>query len=161
MIEQSSASLCWREGANYLSPVQRILAFGYYDGPTDGVLLCGNAQVFRFDLLAWDEDTQDVRGFRLSPLAREAWEQLVALCCKYETPRWPVWVFWREELRQPIDAILRQAGDVEWVIATEDLLGEMLRVKAIRPEEMVRITDWGAFLELPQELREGRPFLND
>jgi hypothetical protein len=72
-----------------------------------------------------------------------------------------VWVFWREELRQPIDAILRQAGDVEWVIATEDLLGEMLRVKAIRPEEMVRITDWGAFLELPQELREGRPFLND
>jgi hypothetical protein len=47
MIEQSSASLCWREGANYLSPVQRILAFGYYDGPTDGVLLCGNAQDFR------------------------------------------------------------------------------------------------------------------
>lgn len=161
MIERLSANLCWREGANYLSPVQKILAFGYYDGPTDGVLQCGNTQVFRFDLLAWEEETQDVRGFMLSPLAMEAWERLVALCSNYETPRWPLWLCWREELRQPIGEILRQAGDVEWVVATEDLLGEILRVKAIGPEELVRVTDWGAFLELTQDLRDGRPFFND
>jgi hypothetical protein len=158
MNKQLSPNLSWREGANYLSPVQKVLAFGHYDGPTDGVLQCGDGQTYRFDLLAWDKETQDVRVFALSPLPRPEWERLIALCTGREAPRWPVWAFrWQEPLRQPIEDLLRRAGPVEWALATEDLLGEILRVKAVRPEERVQVTNWGAFLGLAQELPARNP----
>lgn len=162
MRQQLSAHTSWHEGANYPSPVQQVLALGYYDGPTEGVLRCTNEQAYRFELLAWEPETQDVRVFCLSPLPTFAWEQLTALCAAHESPRWPVWVVGRhDEIHQTIKDILRQAGPAQWVLATEDLQGEVLQVKAIRPEESARITDWGAFLDLPQELRDGRPFFND
>jgi hypothetical protein len=153
MNEQLSANFRWHEGANYSSPVRKVLAFEHYDGPVDGVLQCADGQVYRFDLLAWEEETQDVRVFGLAPLARPAWERLIALCTDCETPRWPIWAFrWQEQLRQPIEDILRQSGAMEWIIATEDLLGEILRIKAIHLEELARIGNWGAFLGLAQEL---------
>ncbi len=161
MKKQLSSSLSWREGANYPSPVEKVLAFSFYDGPTDGVLRCVDGQVYRFDLLAWEEQTQDLRVFSLSPLAPAEWARLIALCSSHDFPRWPSWGFrWQEQLRQPIQDILRQASPVEWVIATEDLQGEILRVKAIRPEELARVTNWSAFLGLTQELRDSGPYLN-
>lgn len=164
MNKQLSANLSWREGANYPSPVQKVLAFDYYDGPTYGVLQCGDGATYRFDLLAWDQETQDVRVFGLYPLPCPGWERLIALCSAHESPHWPVWVVgWHEALHQPIDNIpiddiQRQAGLVEWVVATEDLLGEILRVKSIRPEELNQVTDWGAFLGLAQELPARGPY---
>lgn len=153
MNKQLSPNSCWHEAANYLSPVQKVLAFNYYDGPTDGVLQCGDGQTYRFDLLAWDEETQDVRVFALSPLPQPEWERLIALCTARETPRWPVWAFhWQEQLRQLIEDILRRAGPVEWALATEDLQGEILRAQAIRPDELAQVADWGAFLGLAQKL---------
>jgi hypothetical protein len=159
MNKQRSPNLSWHEGANYPSPVQKMLAFDYYDGPTYGVLQCSDGATYRFDLLAWDQETQDVRVFSLSSLPRSGWEQLIALCSTHESPRWPVWVVgWHEGLHQPIDDILRQVGPVEWVTATEDWKGVMLRVKAIRPEELNQVTDWGAFLGLAQKLPARSPY---
>jgi hypothetical protein len=160
MNKQLSASQSWHEGANYPSPVQKVLAFGYYDGPTEGVLQCSNGQTYRFDLLAWEPETQDLRLFCLSPLPAPGWEQLTTLCAAREAMRWPVWVVgWHEGLHQSIQESLRQAGPVEWVVATEDLQGEILRVKAIRPDELARVTDWSAFFGLSQELRDSGPHL--
>lgn len=160
MNKQLSPNQSWYEGANYISPVQKILAFGYYDGPTEGVLQCGDGQTYRFDLLAWEPETQDLRVFCLSPLPSPAWEQLIALCAAQESPHWPVWVVgWHEELHQPVEEILRQAGPVEWVLATEDLQGEIQRVKAIRPEELAQVTNWSTFLGLPQKLCDSGPYL--
>lgn len=169
MDKQIPPNQAWHERANYPSPVQKVLALEYYDGPTYGVLQCGDDSTYRFDLLAWDQETQDVRVFGLSPLPRPGWEKLIALCSAYESPHWPVWVVgWHEELHQPIDdifqqagpidSIRRQAGPVEWVIATEDLLGEILRVKSIRPEELNQLTDWATFLGLSQELPARGPY---
>jgi hypothetical protein len=36
MNNQLTSSASWRGGENYPSPVQKVLAFGYYDGPTEG-----------------------------------------------------------------------------------------------------------------------------
>lgn len=153
MNRQLSPNLSWHDGANYLSPVRQVLALGYYDGPTEGVLQCGHGETYRFELLAWEPETQDVRVFGLSPLPSLGWDRLTALCAAHESSRWPVWVVgWHDGLHQPIQDILRLAGPVEWVLATEDLQGEILRVKAIRPEEVARITNWGSFLGLAQEL---------
>ena len=50
------------EGRHFPSPVERILALGYYDGPTEGVLRCGTGEVYRFGLLAWEAETQVAAG---------------------------------------------------------------------------------------------------
>lgn len=50
-------------------PFRRILASGYYDGPTEGICscsICGQGYAFR--LLAWDKN-QDVRVFGFSQTA--------------------------------------------------------------------------------------------
>jgi hypothetical protein len=74
--------------------------------------------------------------------------------------RWPVWaVGWHEGLHQSIQEILKQAEPVQWVVATEDLQGEILRAKRIRPEELARVADWSAFLGLTLELRDSGPYL--
>jgi hypothetical protein len=153
MSNQPSSGLSWREGVDIPSPVREVLALGYYDGPTDGVLRCGDRRVYRFELLTWEQQTQDLRVFALSPLPPAAWDQLIALCTCQEAPRWPVWVpSWHEGRNEPVDAILQQAGPVEWVLATEDLHGEIPRVKAIQAGELTAITDWKAFLGLDREL---------
>ncbi|SRR5579875_1105694 len=152
MNKQMSPNQSWHEGANFPSPVQNVLAFSYYDGPTDGVLQCADGQVYRFDLLAWEPQTQDVRVFALFPMVPTAWEQLTVLCGGHGFR-------WQEQLRHPIDDILLQAVPVEWVVATEDLQGEILRVKAICPEELARVTNWSDFLRLTQELCDAGPYL--
>lgn len=160
MNKQLSSNLSWHGGTNYPSPVQRVMAFGYYDGATEGVLQCRDGQTYRFDLLAWEPETQDLRIFCLSPLPSPAWEQLIGLCAAHESPRWPFWlVGWHEGLHQSIQDILQQAAAVEWVVATEDLQGEILRVRAIRPEELAQVMDWSAFLGLTQEVRNASPDL--
>ncbi len=152
MNKQLSPNQSWREGANYLSPVQKVLIFGWYDGPTDGVLQCRDGQVHRFDLLAWEPATQDLRVFGLYPMPSAAWEQLIAICGGDRFR-------WQEQLRQPIEDVIRQAGPVEWVVATEDLQGEIVCVKAIRSDELARVTNWSAFLGLTQELHDIGPYL--
>lgn len=152
MSGEISPNLSWREGANYPSPVQKMLTFGWYDGPTDGVLQCRDGRVYRFDILAWEPATQDLRVFALFPMTAIAWERLTALCGGDG-------LRWQEQLRQPIEEILQQKGPVQWVVAAEDLQREILLAKLIGPEELAGITDWGAFLGLKQELHDIDPFL--
>lgn len=50
------------------SPFVRLLATGYYDGPTEGLIECGTCKTtYSFNKLDWD-DQQDVRVFALSPV---------------------------------------------------------------------------------------------
>ena len=137
------------QGVAFPSPVQKVLALGYYDGPTDGLLRCEDGRVYRFEMLAWDSETQDVRVFSLAPTPPAAFDQLAALFARREKPRWPVWApSWHEELREETDAILKEGGSVEWVMATEDLMGTILAAMRIRPEEVRTVMDWRPFLGL-------------
>jgi hypothetical protein len=118
----------WHAGTTLRSPISKVLALGYYDGPTDGVLTCASGEVFKFDLL--DEVPADVRHYSLAPLPVEAWTALVNVISPYEPPRWPVWCpLWRfpsdvrPEIERQVAAILQQAGQAQWLIEAEDLLG--------------------------------------
>lgn len=154
MNEQITSSLSWCAGTNIPSPVREIVVLGFYDGPTEGVLRCADGCVYRFDLLTWDPNTQDLRVFAVAPLPAGAWDQLISLFLHYETPNWPVWFLssWHEELDRPVEDILRLAGPAEWVVATEDFRGAILRCKAIRGKNLETITNWQEFLGLDQEL---------
>ena len=79
------------------SPFSKLVALGYYDGPTAGVLqceVCGTA--YRFEMLDidpdWDEGL-DVRIFILSQLYPGVFEALIEICENFfGIPDWPVWV---------------------------------------------------------------------
>jgi hypothetical protein len=128
-----------------------VLALGYYDGPTDGLLWEDQAgRAYRFEMLAWD-DRQDLRVFRLRELPASAFAQLVDRLSRCEPPRWPLWVpSWRAEMEPPTEEALRQAGPSVWVIAAEDLLGEIVAAKPA-PTSAAVDADWFSFLGLVRD----------
>ncbi len=150
MSEQQSIGQPLHEGANFPSPFTRVLALGYYDGPTEGLIQDGqDGSVYQFRMLAWDDETQDLRIFGLVRLPATALEDSVQAYARHQVPRWPVWVpSWQEGVETLQQQVLRQAGPIEWVIATYDLLGEILAAKALAPEEADQTTDWPSFLGL-------------
>ena len=149
-MDQQQVESVLHEGKNYPSPFTKLLVLGYYDGPTDGVGQGGEGgPLYRFDMLAWDGETQDLRIFGLALLPSDVLGRLVAMYERYEPARWPVWLpSWHEDLEGEDEPLLSQAGPVAWVVATHDLLGRILAAKSVTAEEVARTTDWSAFLEL-------------
>jgi hypothetical protein len=152
------------EGSRYPSPFTKVLALGWYDGPTNGVLECRpDGQTYKFDLLdevrQWPREEEDLRVFTLAPLPRGAIQRLAEAYARYLTPHWPVWIpawkFPTASDQQAMDAltdeVLAQAGPTEWVIATTDLLGIILLARRATPEEVARVSDWPAFLGLGKD----------
>lgn len=122
-------------------PVARLVAFGFYDGATDGVLETRAGRSYRFDFIdEWPGATADsVRMFLLSPLPVGAFVRLVGLIsphCDFREPFWiPSW--WhlpadaKAALDREVDAILDSAGPPEWAVAGWFLCGRTLRVRAV------------------------------
>jgi hypothetical protein len=118
-----------REGVNDPSPITRVIALDWYDGPTGGVLQVGDAgPVYRFIMLderqlESDDDT-DLRVYGLYPLPADALTRLTDAIAPYMAPRWPVWFpVWKfpsDEIRQTVEAqtdgIINQAGPLTWVV---------------------------------------------
>jgi hypothetical protein len=114
---------------NALGRVTRVVALGYYDGPTDGVIEFSGDRVFRFAMP--DEENQlssgrAVRKYDLSPLRSGSMDELVATLSPFFIPTWPVWFpTWKfpsqrdeESVEERVGAILEEAGEVEWSVAT-------------------------------------------
>lgn len=85
------------------SPFSDVVAFGYDDGPTTGIVRCaGCADAYRFDVLAIDVDGiydnaswdrgEELRIYSLSPLPAGTFDDIVALLSTVEPPRWPLWI---------------------------------------------------------------------
>src|SRR5205814_1229173 len=134
-------------------PFTKVIALGYYDGPTEGVVQEGEGgPVYRFQMLAWDGDTQDLRIFSLAPLPVDALERLAAAFQRHEPAHWPLWCpSWHVEMEVEVDQILAQTGPVEWVVAAHDLLGEILAAKGVTAEEVARTAGWSSFLKLGEQ----------
>jgi hypothetical protein len=131
-----------QEGTNCPSPITHVIALGYYDGPTEGVLRLGESgEVYRFLLLdeiqPADPDAVDIRLFGLSRLPPQTWDSLIDMLSPYLKPHWPVWVpLWRfpteavrKQIDTQVDALLGSAGPVAWKVTTTDLLGTLQQVQ--------------------------------
>lgn len=129
-------------GLNDPSPVSRVIAFGYYDGATDGVLLLGDGIGYRFDLAGetHNPDRCDERRYTLRPLPAGSFEELAAVVGEHIEPRWPAWVpVWtfpsdevRQDVERRVDAILEQADGLRWHITTSDTV----RFGSVVPERV-------------------------
>jgi hypothetical protein len=149
-MDQRRPESSLHEGTHYPSPFTKVLALGYYDGPTEGLVQGGEGgPVYRFHMLAWDGETQDLRVFGLAPCPPDSLSRLAAVCERYEPARWPVWVpSWHEGMEAETKQLLSEAGLVGWVVAAHDLLGQVLAARTVTPEEVAQTTDWSTFLGL-------------
>lgn len=75
-----------------ISPFERIVVFGYYDGPTSGFANCARGSMaYRFELAAWDSH-QDNRIFSLAEMESATFDSMVEILSGFEKPCWPVWM---------------------------------------------------------------------
>ena len=128
MVTTEANPLEFREGINDPSPISRLIALDWYDGPTEGVLQLGDSgPIFRFQML--DErigspENEDVRVYGLYPLPVESIDRLVELLSPTHTPNWPVWwPIWKfpsDDVRLGIekqtDEIMSQSGPLSWIL---------------------------------------------
>jgi hypothetical protein len=150
----SKAEVCCRDLAslgNGPSPFDQIIALGFYDGPTSGVLRCGTCgAAYRFDMLDWSED-HDVRIIRLAALPPQAWKQCVDALIRTESPHWPVWVPWvktrpSEEAREAADRALGEAlalaKPADLVLAWSGNGERILAARRLPANDLARAPDW-------------------
>lgn len=119
------------EGMNQPSPVSRVLALGFYDGPTEGILqLRDSGEVFRFQMLdsrTADGSEDEIRVFGLHPLPNGSLDRITSLLAPFQPPRWPVWCpVWqfpseaaKATVDREIDSVLGQMGPLTWVVAAD------------------------------------------
>jgi hypothetical protein len=160
----NSLPCCWHPGTlpHGPSPFTRIVALGFYDGPTSGVvecLTCGSA--YKFDMLDWD-DTHEVRIFRLALLPPGALAECVQALAPVGPPHWPVWVPMRSrfpsdeaaaQADRDLSAVLAKAAAPELIVAWAGY-GERILAAAPQPHgELETVPDWFS-VEDPHEIRD-------
>lgn len=133
------------------SPFSKIIALGFYDGPTSGILQCDTClNNYKFEMIDWD-DNQEVRIFRLASLPEDSLVRCVKALAEIEPPRWPVWVpFFRkqpsEEARtaadREIDHILKAAQPAEMLVAWEGYGEKILAATKVPASELNQVPDW-------------------
>ena len=107
----------------------RVVALGYYDGPTEGVLscgACGSNYVFR--MCGWDPDEDDVRVFELRPVGNGSLDSVMEIFAHVGPPRSPVWrPLWRfdtpeleRRANNRIEAVLQPIASERRVRAERD-----------------------------------------
>lgn len=128
-----------------------LIATGYFDGETEGLLRCGFCdQTFQFQLLDWDEN-QDQRIFSLARISLSAYEEAVKeLTSIYGPQSQPYWVpnnpaltdAAREAVSAKLATILLDASKPEAVLLTENIEREIMALVVVQPGEPLDGGDW-------------------
>jgi hypothetical protein len=129
------------EGVNDPSPISRVIALDWYDGPTGGLLEVRGGSVYRFVMLdeRQEMDSVDLRVYGLYPLPADTLTHLADAIAPHITPRWPVWCphwqFPTDEIRRTVEAktddIVKRSGPLAWVVVG-DLGGGPVRALPVR-----------------------------
>lgn len=157
--DRSDLSCCKRieDVIRPLSPFNKWIALGYYDGFTDGLAQCANCGSCYSVKMIDSDDAKDVRIFRFSPLPTEAFDRLVAILSPLGPPNWPVWLpVWKFESETAESLANRTVADVlslqqnVTIIAAFSPSGHIV-LAAKRVSEMPDgIADWFRFLSVPR-----------
>src|SRR5262245_38578653 len=136
----SECTLCGsKSSAPFPSPFGRILCLGYYDGPTNGIVLCKTqSRAYRFELIAWDSHC-DNRIYALVETRPDIFDSIVEVLSALEQPRWPFWMPRAQvnssgELRSEFDQANRILSTIvppNVVVAADSIDGEILRCRKI------------------------------
>ena len=128
------------------SPFLRLIATGYYDGPTDGFVECSICSaVYAFHKLDWDEN-QNLRVFSMSPVRGRSFVELEAYTDPIQQLQWPTWVVditKSGKILELIDGFRSDASPEEFVVVASCL---QKTIKIWQPIGLHGEVDW--FMEL-------------
>ena len=131
------------------SPFDRVIALGWYDGPTEGLVRCGAcARVYRFDLLDSVDEDRGIRLYSLAPVPTDTMDRLVDVLSPFMTPSWPMWApLWkfpaeddRIAVERAVNELMAKVAAPEFVIETAGLLDEIDSVKAAPAADPAPVT---------------------
>jgi hypothetical protein len=156
--------ICGSAPPNGASPFGRFIVLGYSDGPTSGAAECADGSAgYRFELLASDDDGaydreawdqgEELRVYSLAALPAGTFQRLADVLARVEEPRWPVWVprwtFESQDLARGIEGevdALMAAPPSDLVLASRNIVKEVIMVKAASHQDLVGVRDWFMFL---------------
>jgi hypothetical protein len=109
------------------SPINRVIAFGWYDGPEEGILQFGvDGPVFRFATLykQANDDDSDTWVYGLFPLPDDALQRVIHALTPLGPPKWPCWCpIWKfandaeaKSANRLVDEVISQAGPLSYVV---------------------------------------------
>lgn len=149
----------------------RMICLGWYDGPTEGFVLCASCgEASYFDLLAWDS-LHGRRVFELQMLPHGAFSRVQELLTAVGEPSWPCWTpRWQldntQELRRvetELDALRGQRRGPPILLVTPDRLESSDRAVAVSEEVAQRMSgmprgeeaDFDEWFDLVQNISRG------
>lgn len=127
------------------SPFDRLVATGYYDGPTDGLVECGTCgRLYAFEKIDWD-DGQNLRIFSLAPVGGSFADIEDHASVK---PGWPTWILNADgEVGELVQQASASSSRAEFVVASRDLLKV---VEVWSPAGLQPGVDWFIQLRCPR-----------
>jgi hypothetical protein len=132
------------------SPFSKMIALGFYDGPTSGIVECESCfAAYKFTMIDWD-NRQEIRVFSLASLPAQSLEEVVGILSPYELPHWPMWVpRWqfpsddiKADLNRRIEEILAKAEPVHTIVAWSRYGETLVAAKSVDEGELTHIQDW-------------------
>jgi hypothetical protein len=111
------------------APFSKVIAAGYYDGPTEGFLNHRDwSQACVFQMVDWDRET-DVRVYEIARVEDLAFDDVVELLFRERRPTWPLWVLPNSARSRGEDLVAQCFARARPVatVTTRDLLGDIAR----------------------------------
>jgi len=135
-----------------LLPFVRVIAIGYYDGPTEGFTDCATCgQTYAFRKLDWDK-SQDVRIIGFAPIAVSFDEIATKLSCNQTVGNTVCIVQPLTEAKE--EFVTKLFGNpVRYVVVVEDWPWRSSARKELSSVDTSQISDWFLFLEVPRSTR--------
>lgn len=130
------------------SPLNRMVIFDWYDGPTSGILVCEACTAeYAFSMIDWDSQ-HEIRVFSLAPLPSGSLQEVIDFFG--QAPEWPVW--FPAHLKTPteefrsrlgtLDRILEKAGMPKFIVAWNRSRQRCIVSRPVQPEVAQEIADW-------------------
>lgn len=160
------------------SPFSQMIVLGWFDGPTDGLVICGSCgRSYKFavlasdggsyDFSAWDEG-HELTIFGLSEFTKEQFDIVFSALADGRTPTWPIWFIGSHndpenfEMQSLSDnkalETFWQIGDPSLALAIHmgDMLTEILRARHVSLDAFLEVSGdlWFELLGYSKQLRE-------
>jgi hypothetical protein len=144
------------EKRNVASPFRRIVATGFYDGPTEGFAVGEETETCSFRLLDWDQG-QDLRVFRIAAIPGVSLDDAVAVLRNEGPPSSPIWLL-PAPLGEAAERFVQRANELARpvaIVVTRDLLGTLDLWRPITGEpRLTGSRDWLTELGFPREIND-------
>lgn len=128
------------------SPFGEVLCFGWYDGPTEGIIRCSAcSRSYSFEMCAWDARLHS-RVYLLRELPLGVFDRVVEATEQLGQPHWPIWVpIWSlpagkslAGIEKNIDQLLAGAMDAGLLLLTSRIQDRIDAALEIAGLEQIR-----------------------